>query len=300
MYNYFMNLSFGSLLVALLTIVIPPWGHVALAEYTLVLKNGRRITVQAYREEGGMIKFHGLGGEIGIGKDQVQTILKAGEREGRGFGVSRAQSVEAEPMERTPEQIQPTPATTGREPTVAEKAGAPPTAEPRTEADLLAEERAKEEKEYQRRVKEITEQIKANMERYSVAGKGGSTMAEALLGKEEAIRARADDLNARLRDQQHNPGAPADAGSVGVATPSPFTGQPPVIIDLRPGEASGSMYNATPSNQPTVNPPPLPYSDRERGFSELRNRTNELINEREKLIQEMKQKNFETGDLFLQ
>ena len=289
MYNYPMNLRFGSLLIALLTIIILPWGHAALAEYTLVLKNGRRITVQAYREEGGMIKFYGIGGEIGIGKDQVQTILKAGEGEGRGLSVTGVQSPEPRPAEGIPQQERTATGAAGGEPTSAGKSAVAPSAEARTEEERLAEERAKEEKEYQRRVKEITEQINSNMERYSVAGKGGSTLEEALLGKEEAIRARADDLNARLRDQQHNPGGPADAGGVKLATPSPFTGQPPATIELRPGEVA-----------PRVDPPTPAYSERERDFSELRNRTNQLVKEREKLIEEMKQKSFETGDLFLQ
>ena len=48
-----------------------------------MLKNGRQITVQSYREEGSMIKFTGLGGEIGISKDQVQTIrAEEGDRPG--------------------------------------------------------------------------------------------------------------------------------------------------------------------------------------------------------------------------
>jgi len=49
------------------------------AQYILVLKNGRQISVQSYREEGSMIKFSGLGGEIAISKEQVQTIRRAGE-----------------------------------------------------------------------------------------------------------------------------------------------------------------------------------------------------------------------------
>src|SRR5687768_17723804 len=54
---------------------------VASADYVLILKNGRRITVQNYREEGSMIRFHGLGGEIAISKDQIQSIRKAAAEE---------------------------------------------------------------------------------------------------------------------------------------------------------------------------------------------------------------------------
>ncbi len=64
------------------------WTDPASADYTLVLKNGGRITVQSYREEGSMIKIRGLGGEMGIPKDQIQTILKAGETERQGLSIS--------------------------------------------------------------------------------------------------------------------------------------------------------------------------------------------------------------------
>src|SRR5258705_2217481 len=55
------------------------WAGVAQAQYLLVLKNGRQIHVQSYRDDGSMIKFSGLGGEIAISKDQVQTIRRAEE-----------------------------------------------------------------------------------------------------------------------------------------------------------------------------------------------------------------------------
>src|SRR5258708_19999713 len=50
------------------------WAGVAQAQYLLVLKNGRQIHVQSYRDDGSMIKFSGLVGKIAITKDQVQTI----------------------------------------------------------------------------------------------------------------------------------------------------------------------------------------------------------------------------------
>jgi hypothetical protein len=282
-----MNLTFGSLLAALLTIVIPPWGHVALAEYTLVLKNGRRITVQAYREEGNTIKFYGIGGEIGIGKDQVQSILKAGEGEGRGLSLSGPASSQGEASEGSQEERKPA-AQSQRGEARSEAAGPPATGDESAPPELTpADQAAKEEQEYQRRMREVTDQIKSTMERYNAAAKGSSTVPEALLGSEDAIRRRTDDLNARLRDQQHNPGGPADAGGVKLATPSPFTGQPPVTTELRPGEVV-----------PRVEPPVPVYSERERDLSTLRNQVNELVKERQRLIEEMRQKNLQTGDLF--
>lgn len=290
MYNLAMNLSVGSFLIALLPIVILlPWGHTALAEYTLVLKNGRRITVEAYREEGGMIKFHGLGGEIGIGKDQVQTILKGGESEGRAFGVSRAQSVEAEPTERAPEQIQPTPATTGREPTVAEKAGAPPTAEPRTEADLLAEERAKEEKEYQQKVKEMTEKLKASRARYAIATRGSSGPEPSVVFTDEQIKARTDELTSRVRDLEQSQAGTRYETGIEMPTPVPFAGDAPPL--LRPGPVV---------TRPGADPIPTAYTGKQKELSGLRSDILNLETERQKLIEEMRQKNFDTGSLFLE
>ena len=52
-----------------------------------MLKNGRQITVQSYREEESMIKFQGFGGEIGIAKDQLQTIRKIGTEGPLGLNV---------------------------------------------------------------------------------------------------------------------------------------------------------------------------------------------------------------------
>jgi hypothetical protein len=46
---------------------------------------------------------------------------------------------------------------------------------------------------------------------------------------------------------------------------------------------------------------PLPnYSATEKQLSEMRNHINQLTKERERLIQEMREKNFNTGALFLE
>ncbi len=260
------------------------------AEYTLVLKNGRRITVESYREEGGMIKFRGLGGEIGINREQIQSILKAGEPQTRGMSLS---GTERAPVE---------PATTGQE----EKLGASQTPPGQTKGEgkearagqtqekvlspeeKQAEERAKEEKEYQSKVRQLTEQIKTARDRYAIATRGSSGPEPTLLNSEEAIKARTDDLVSRLRDAQHNPSGPSDAGGVKLSTPSPFTGVPPTTTELRPGQIV-----------PRVDAPLPGYSGKEKELSDLRNQINQLQREREKLIEQMKQKNFETGSLFL-
>src|SRR6266508_5744352 len=67
---------------------ISGWDSLAQAQHVNVLKNGRQITVQSYREEGSMIKFVGLGGEIGIPKDQIQAILRPGQTDRTGLSIS--------------------------------------------------------------------------------------------------------------------------------------------------------------------------------------------------------------------
>ena len=151
------------------------------AQYTLVLKNGRRITVQSYREEGGMIKFPGMGGEIGIARDQIQSILKAGEPESRGMsiiGLEKAPTLPAAPS--AEERKEPGQVPAGEKAAeMKEKVLSP--------EERLAEERAKQEKEYQNRVRQLTEQIKAARDRYAVGTRGSSGPEPTLLETEQAI-----------------------------------------------------------------------------------------------------------------
>lgn len=228
------------------------WSGTAFAQYTIVLKNGRRITVQTYREEGGMIKFFGMGGEIGIARDQVKTIVKPGEKEERGMVVGPGvEAIRAAPAEAKPAEKEAAPSKTAEEPKLQEKALSP--------EEKQAEERAQEEKEYQRRVRELTQRVKAARDRYLLATRGSSSTEPTLLHTEEAMRARTDQLMSGLRDVQHNPSAPRD----------------------------------------TVDVPPPAYSAKEKEISDLKNEIQRLEKERERLIEEMKQKNFETGSLFL-
>lgn len=263
------------------------------AEYTLVLKNGRRITVQAYREEGQMIKFYGAGGEIGIPRDQIQSILRATEGEGRGFDIRGAPQIDA-PV-------------SGRE---GQKPASAVTEEPgkgvapgKKDAEEAVDPKVQEEKEYQKKVQEITERIKATRERYSLSSGGSGGSSASLLDSDEARNARTDDLTSRLRDTQHNPEGPSDAGTIKMESPSPFTGQPTLKTEIRPGQVynpGGIGIQTVPPSPTSVNPPPPGYTEKQRDLSDLRNQINELDRERKRLIEEMKQKNFDTGNLFLE
>jgi hypothetical protein len=233
------------------TIAILLFGAAPLwAEYTLVLKNGRRITVESYREEGGMIKFQGFGGEIGIAKDQIQSIEKAGQGESRGMVVEKKQAPPSRPS--------------ALEETVTEKIEKPaePQEKPLSPEEKLAEARDKEEKEYQKKVKALTEQIKTLRDRYSIATRGRAGPEPSVPTSEKDIKARTDELMSRLRDAQR----------------------------ARAGSAS------TPSVQP-----PLPgYTEEQKRLSEMRNQMSQLKQERNRLIEEMKRKNFDAGSVFLE
>ncbi|MBI3062378.1 MAG: hypothetical protein HYY83_10440 [Deltaproteobacteria bacterium] len=250
------------------------------AQHTLVIKNGRRITVQSYREEGSMIKFPGMGGENGISRDQIQTIVKAGEADSRGMSIQR--------LEATPSALPPTARTeAGQPPKVEAEGGVKEKA--LSPEEQLAQERAKEEKEFQNKVGQLTDQIKALRDRYAVATRGSSGPEPTLLQTEEAIKARTDDLMSRLRDTQYNPSGPSDSGGIKLSTPSTFSGVPPASIEHRAGGIP-----------PRVDVPLPNYTGKERDLSDLRNQLNQLQRDRERLIEQMKQKNFDTGSLFLE
>lgn len=263
-----------SIRIVLLTVLIGLIPAIASAQYTIVLKNGRRITTQAYREEGSAIRVFGLGGEFTIPRDQVQTILRAEEGSGRGL------------------DLRDTPAAADTSATSAAKAPAPgierPAAAPAERPETPEERRAKEEEEYRKKVQDVTERLKAAQNNFLDASRGNSSPDPGVLTGDDAIRRRADDLNARLRDTQNSPGGQSGGGPVRLESPSPFTGTPPTVTEIAPG-----------AQAPSVAPPPPGYTSSERQMSDLRNDMTQLTRERDKLIEEMKQKNYQSGNLFL-
>jgi len=225
-----------------------------LADYTIVLNNGRRITVPSYYEENGLIKFQGFGGEIGIFKNQVQTIEKT----------------EADKAQSSLDLTKPQPPTTTKETTAGQKKISPPVPDTKVASPekLLAEQRAKEEREYVKRVEEITQRIKEERYRYGEETTGVTGPEPGFFTTDEAFRRHQDDLMSRLIDAQNNPGGPGNQGR-GALTPA-------------------------------ANSVPPPYSEREKQLSELRYRLDQLEQERKRLIEEMKQKNFNVGSMFLE
>ena len=236
-----------------LFIFLSCWTVSALADYTLVLNNGRRITVQTYREEDGMIKFHGLGGEIGIEKSQIQSIRNA------------------DPGEPALEQTQ------LQEPVAISQA---------TERKLTPEEeKVKEEKEYQQKLLEVTSRLKEVRDRYSEMIRGTTSPEPTQLVTDEQIKASRADVISRFRDATSNPSEPAP---VRLLTPSPFSSLPPTITEERPPVRAPTTYEN------------LPYTETQKELNELRNQSIELDKERERLINEMQQKNLSIGSMFLE
>jgi hypothetical protein len=242
---------------ALAVAVIFNWPIPATAEYTLILKNGRQITVQSYREENGVIKFGGLGGEIGISKDQIQTIRSGASGTPADLDLTRETLMKPAAVNSSVEE--------------GSAAKAP------TQDD----ERLREEKEYQNKLNALNEQLKAAQDRYSESIRGTAGAEPTQLVTEEQIKARQDDAVARFKDAQNHPSEPAP---VKLLTPSPFTSLPPTVTEVQPSGRLASPFEA-----------PQTLTDRQKELLELRNQAVEIENQRERLINEMRQKNFYTG-----
>jgi len=116
-------------------------------------------------------------------------------------------------------------------------------------------------------VKELTQKLKEMRERYSLITRGNSGPEPSFFTTEEAFKGQQADLISRLRDAQYK----AQGLPTGSASRSP-----PFSLDAPPA-----------------------YTEREKELSDLRARINQVENDRQKLIEEMKAKNFETGSLFL-
>ena len=225
----------------------------------MILKNGRRITVPSYREENDVIKFGGFSGEIGIRKDQIQSIRQGDSPAPGDLNLIGSQ---------TPTQ----PAATVSPSAQQGSAGLTPTPEA---------ERIREEKAYQERITNLNDQLKAAQDRYSETIRGTTSADPTQLVTEEQINARQDDAVARFKDAQNNPSEPTP---VKLLTPSPFTSLPPTVTEVQPTGRTVSPYVA-----------PQTFTDRQKDLLELRNQTLDLERERDRLIDEMKQKNLYTG-----
>jgi len=157
------------------------WTGVLFANYTIVLKNGRRITVKSYQEEGEMIKVRGMGGEFGIAKDQIESIINPGADEERGMVVPESNRIQPTVTSRQASKDT-SPRNTG-------KVSAGEVQNKRAEAPPA---KLTEEAEYLGRIKEKNDQLQRLTDRYAVAITGGSEPGPKRISPEEAARLVAD------------------------------------------------------------------------------------------------------------
>jgi hypothetical protein len=205
----------------------------ALGSYTIVLKNGRRMTVQSYREEGRTIKVPALGGELGIPKEQIETILNAEHPNAQGLNISdlATSKGEAQAVQKTA----PIESSKSKNGTVG------------SDATTAANEQ--EAKEYQKRLAEVSQKLELARQEYYKATQGGGNASNV---SKEGLKAWTMDLASRIHDSQKTPGG-------------------------------GS-------------PPHAPkYTPKEKELSNLRIQIDGLQKERDKLIDEMHNKNIPTG-----
>jgi hypothetical protein len=191
------------------------WSSVAQAQHVIVLKNGRQITAQSYREEGSTVKIQGLGGEFGIPKDQIQSISKAGQGERPGLNIIDLEA-------------------TSRQTSIPQKPSLPPARDakaPTSPAETRSAADVEEEKEYQKRLAEVTEKLEAARQDYFKATQGGGTSSN--LSK-DGMRAWTMDFASRIHDSQKVPGG----GGLASTPPAPpyapnYTPKEKELSDLR-------------------------------------------------------------------
>ncbi len=239
-----------------------------LAEYTLILKNGRQITVKNYYEEGPMIKFYGLGGEIGLSKDLIEIIRKSGgdaDPGDRSFNVGKKDSA-------------------SKVSTIVEhskKENEKSTKENHVSAEDNAEKGAIDEAEHRRRLAENTADLKSATDQYISTSRGGSSTVDPSLPRnEQEIRARTDDLISRVRDAQSRQDGHRFEPQPEPPTPATLSGTlPPLLV---PGQSN---------RVPSVSAAPAPYTESQKELSRLRNHIYQLERERQTLIEETKEQN---------
>jgi hypothetical protein len=199
-------------LFALALMAVHGWLESVDAQHVIVLKNGRQITVQSYREEGSMVKFNGLGGEIGLPKDQIQAILRAGQSNRPGVNISDLEK-SPPPPSKAP-QSSPAPA--------------PSRPAPVEERRFVASEEAKE---YQKRLAELTLKLEKSNRAYFEASQGGGTDANV---SKEGLRSWVMDLASRIHDSQKIPGGGGAASTPPTPPYAPvYTDKEKELSDLR-------------------------------------------------------------------
>jgi hypothetical protein len=197
---------------------------IAHAQYVVVLKNGGKLTVQNYREEGSMIKFSGASGEIAISRDQVQMIRRADTLE--SAAAPRA-SLDRPP----PETAAESPPAPSAQPEIKRPAAV-------SLDQQQAKKRAEEAKAYEDRLKDLTAQLKELRDRYSLITRGNQGPEPSFFTTEEAFKGQQEDLLSRLRDAQNRAqklptGSAAASPQFSLNAPPAYTEKQRELSDLR-------------------------------------------------------------------
>jgi hypothetical protein len=194
------------------------------ADYTIVLKNGRRFNVHNFREEAGVVKLHGFGGEISIPKDQIQAIKPA-------VGVKS-------PTE-APLRSAPVTGLGSRVPALerTDTGTQNLTENQRSEAKEITKPDAKEDG-YRQLIKKIDDQLKELRARYAAETRGNTGVEPFLFTTEEAFRGHQEDLLSRLRDAQYKTqglpsGSEAHSPPFSTNPPPAYTEKEKLLSDLR-------------------------------------------------------------------
>ncbi len=269
-----------------------------LADYTMVLEDDRRITVTKYRQDGDMIIFPGLGGEIGVLRKEIRSIAPATETEFQGVVVARMYSSLGSP-ERPQE-----PSASSQD--LGEK-------ESRQKVLELVRE-LQEARKYQGMYRELAGEIQITREIHWLITRGTTTTDPVLLTSLRTIKARMADLISRIKDAERNPAQSRGTGIVNLETGSPFAGRRMTIGLRHGGKTIQGRVSAYPINlsQPgmvgfpdRVSPRPgdfqiTDYTHQERKLSRLRSQLLELYQQRKQLIEDMKARGIFTGSMLLE
>ena len=194
-------------------VILGTWAGWAHAEYVVVLKNGRQLTVQSYREEGSTIKIQGLGGELGIPKEQIQSISKSTQSDRPGLNLNNLENASRS-------------APVATKPPAGAPAGRP------TEVSAPIENpgaNLEEEKEYRRRLAEVTQKLESARKLYLDASSAGNTGAKF---DKEGIKDWTADLASRIQDSQKAGGGPVST-PLAWSFPAPYTPKAKELSDMR-------------------------------------------------------------------
>jgi len=266
------------------------------ADYTIVLENDRRITVKEHWEEGGMLKFPALGGEIGIDRGQIQDIFPARATEPQGIVINDLQN---DPI--------PRPSKANIVTSSDEFAKVPPAPKIRR---FEVEDEA--EKDYQFMYGEIRQQIELRRNLRWLITRGTTNPEPTLIHSLRVLNARIDDLISRIKDSEHNPTRSRGTGIVNLEVGSPFGGGRMMIGLRHGGKIVPGRVIARPGDMARPGKVDFPkrvthfrarvghfpeYTYRQKVLSELRAQLIDFYEERMKLIEGMKQRGLFTGSV---